>query len=227
MVRFWFAKRYPKWRFKALMNFLGCAATFTALVVIVESKFMEGAWVTVILVGGAPLIFYAIKRHYKAVDNELSVKVEEANDYLKTMAGIMPKVIVPVSRIHRGTLSAINFAQHVSEDVTAVAVDIDARRTARLKENWAQLNINIPLVVLPSPYRETITPLKRFIREQDRREPERGLCMLVMPEAIPSRWWHYLLHNQRATLLKASLLLNRKHKGSTRIFVDVPYQLAR
>ncbi len=227
MVHFWFKRRLPKWRVKALINALGGIATVTALSVIIESKFLEGAWITVFLIGGAPIIFYAVRKHYLGVEQELSVKVEEANTYLDETANIKPKVLVPVSRMHRGTLAALNFAQHVSDDVIAVSVDINYKATEKLKNIWAQLNINIPLVILPSPYRETVMPLKRFIREQDKREPERGLCMIVMPEAIPSRWWHYLLHNQRAMLLKASLLLNRRHKGSTRIFVDVPYQLRK
>ena len=227
MVKFWLKKRHPRWPIKCLINALGCLATLTALGVIIESKFFEGAWMTVIMITVAPLLFLAVHKHYKAVDHELSVKVDEANQYLQTMSTVKAKVIVPVSRIHRGTLAALNFANHISDDVTAVCVQVDAKRTEKLRNIWAQLNINIPLVVLPSPYRETITPLRRFIREQDTRDPERGLCMIVMPEAIPTRWWHYLLHNQRAPLLKASLFLNRKHKGSTRIFVDVPYQLKR
>lgn len=227
MVKFWIQKRRPKWPVKCLINALGCLATLTALLVIIESKFFEGAWMTVLLIGGAPIAFFAVHKHYKTVDYELSVKIDEANQYLQTMASVKPKIIVPISRIHRGTLAALNFAQHVGDDVTAVTVDINPKRTEKLRHLWNQLHTNIPLVVLPSPYRETITPLKRFIKEQDARDPERGLCMIVMPEAVPTHWWHYLLHNQRAPLLKAALLLNRKHKGATRIFVDVPYQLKR
>lgn len=227
MVKFWIQKRHPKWPLKCAINALGGLATLTALIVIVESKFFAGAWITVLLICGAPVLFFAVRKHYKTVDHELSVKVNEANQYLQTMASVKPKVIVPVSRVHRGTLAALNFAQHIGDDVTAVYVEIDPRRTEKLRNIWSQLNINIPLVVLPSPYRETITPLKRFIKEQDARDPERGLCMIVMPEAVPTHWWHYLLHNQRAPLLKAALFLNRKYKGATRIFVDVPYQLKR
>lgn len=227
MVKFWIVKRRPKWLLKMIINTVGCITTFTALAVIIESKFFDGAWMTLILIAGAPIIFYAVHKHYEHIDRELSIRPDEANQYLDKMASIKPKVIVPVSRVHRGTLAALNFAQHVSDDVTAVSVDTDSKRTDKLRTIWAQLNINIPLVILPSPYRETIVPVKRFIREQDQRDPERGLCMIVMPEAIPSKWWHYLLHNQRATLLKASLMLNRSHKGNTRVFVDVPYQLKR
>lgn len=225
MVKFWLTRRLPKWPLKALINALGGIATLTALLVIVASKFLEGAWVTVFLIGGCPFVLYAIRRHYHFVEKELSVKVEEANHYLYEMAHIKPKIIVPVSRIHRGTLAAINFAQHVSDDVLAVSVENNPKETEKLKNQWEQLNVTIPLIILPSPFRETIVPLKRFIREQDKREPERGLCTIIMPEAIPCKWWHYLLHNRRAMMLKASLLLNRKHKGSTRVFVDVPYQL--
>lgn len=227
MVKFWIVKRRPKWQIKCIINALGCFATTTALIVIIESKFFAGAWMTVILILGAPLLFFAVHKHYKAVDFELSVKVDEANQYLQAMASVKPKVIVPISRIHRGTLAALNFAGHIGDDVTAVTVEIEPKRTEKLRAVWSQLHTNIPLVVLPSPYRETITPLRRFIKEQDSRDPERGLCMIVMPEAVPTRWWHYLLHNQRAPLLKAALFLNRKYKGSTRVFVDVPYQLKR
>jgi hypothetical protein len=83
----------------------------------------------------------------------------------------------------------------------------------------------VPLVILESPYRSAIEPLKKYIKQQDQRDPERGLCMLVFPQAIPTKWWHDMLHNQRSLLLKTLLLLNRKHKGGTRVFVDVPYQL--
>jgi amino acid transporter len=226
MVSHWFKKVKTRGRYlKALINGLGFLATTIALLVIIESKFSEGALLVVICVPIFLFIFYKIHQHYVVVDRELSISVEEANTYLDKIADIRPKVILPVSRIHIGTLTALNFANAVSDDVTAVAVALDAEKIAELQKDWQQLNIKVPLVILESPYRAAISPLKKFIRRQDLREPERGLCMLVFPQAVPTRWWHDILHNQRSMLLKTSLLLNRKHKGGTRIFVDVPYQL--
>ncbi len=227
MVSHWFKKKTQRWKAKAFINGLGFAATTIALAVIIESKFVEGAWLVVLCVPVLLMGFYKIHHHYVVIDHELSMTTAQANQYLDKIAGIKPKVVLPVSRIHRGTLAALNFAQGVSDDVTAVAVALDPVQTRKLESDWQQLNIKIPLVVLESPYRAAIDPLRKFIRQQDNREPERGLCMLVFPQAIPTRWWHDMLHNQRSLFLKASLMFNRKHKGGTRVFVDVPYQLER
>lgn len=229
MVMHWFkAKNKNKgWHVKAAINSLGFIATTVALLVIIESKFSEGAWLVVVCVPIFLLIFHKIHKHYVVVERELSMTTVQANAYLDKIATIQPKVILPVSHIHIGTLAALNFAKNISKDVTAVAVAVDPEQTAELAEEWEKLNIHVPLIVLDSPYRSALEPLKKFIKQQDLRDPERGLCMLVFPQAIPTKWWHDILHNQRSVLLKASLLLNRKHKGGTRIFVDVPYQLKR
>ncbi|HEV2614783.1 MAG TPA: APC family permease [Gammaproteobacteria bacterium] len=227
MVSHWFKKKTIRWRFKAFINGLGFVATTVALAVIIESKFIEGAWLVVLCVPILLMGFYKVHHHYIDVDRELSMTTAEANEYLAKISGIKPKVILPVSRIHRGTLTALNFAQGVSDDVTAVVVALDASQTKMLEAEWKLLDIKVPLVVLESPYRAAIDPLKNFIRSQDNRDPERGLCMLVFPQAIPTKWWHDMLHNQRSLFLKASLMFNRKHKGGTRVFVDVPYQLER
>ena len=227
MVSHWFKKKTRRWGVKAFINGLGFVATTVALAVIIESKLVEGAWLVVICVPVLLMGFYKVHHHYRVVDNELSMTTRQANEYLNKISGIKPKVILPVSRIHRGTLAALNFAKGVSDDVTAVVVALDPSQIRKLESEWKDLNIHIPLVILESPYRAAIDPLKKFIRQQDNRDPERGLCMLVFPQAIPTRWWHDMLHNQRSLFLKASLMFNRKHKGGTRVFVDVPYQLER
>lgn len=225
MVSHWLKLKTKYWLGKVIVNGLGFITTTTALLIIIESKFLEGAWLVIICVPVFLAFFYTIHHHYQIVNRELSMTAKDAKNYLTQLSGITPKVILPVSRIHRGTLAALNFARNVSTDVTAVAVDVDSDKTAAIKQIWEELGINVPLVILESPYRSVIEPLKQFIKTQDQREPERGLCMLVLPEAIPTKWWQHVLHNQRSTLLKASLMFNRKHKGDTRIFVDVPYQL--
>lgn len=225
MVAHWLRSTHRGSRWKAMINGMGFLSTTMALLVIIESKFTEGAWLVVICVPLILFVFYKIHQHYRIVTRELTMTTVDARRYMANTAVIKPKIILPIVRIHRGTLAALNFARSVSDDVTAVAVALDPDLTIKLEEAWSKLDIPVPLVILDSPYRSTITPLKKFIRQQDMREPERGLCMLVFPEAIPTKWWHYMLHNQRSLLLKTSLILNRKHKGGTRIFVDVPYQL--
>ena len=226
MVFHWLRLKTPGWHWKAFINGLGFVTTSTALLVIVESKFLEGAWLVVLFVPILLMMFYKIHQHYMWVDRELSMTLTQAKEYLSSVEGIKQKVILPIARIHRGTLAALNFAKSVSYDVTAVAVNIDQKCTDQLIKDWEKLESGVPLKILESPYRSTVATLLHFIKKEDQREPERGLCMLVLPEAVPSKWWHELLHNQRGVLLKASLYYNRKHAGGTRIFVDVPYQLS-
>jgi hypothetical protein len=85
----------------------------------------------------------------------------------------------------------------------------------------------VPLTVLESPYRSTVGPLLTYLEEVDRREPERGFAVVVLPEFVPARWWHELLHNQTARLLKKALIYRRGQTGKNRVVIDVPYHLER
>ena len=227
MVVCWYRLRTPRWQFKLAVNLLGCLTTGIALCVIIESKFIEGAWIILLLIPLILLFFTKISQHYGIVGRELSVNIDQANHYFNKMKNIKPKVIIPISKIHRGTLAAIYFARDLSNDVTAIVVNTSTEKhDTSLRMFWDELDLKIPLVELDSPYRSTIKPLKEFIKLQDAREPERGLCVIVLPKAVTHRWWHSLLHNHRAALFKAALYANKSHHvGATRVFVDVPYQL--
>lgn len=226
MVVHWYRLRTKNWQIKFIVNLFGFVTTTIALLVIINTKFSEGAWIVIILIPIFWLMFMKIYRHYGDVDRELAISPAQANQYFHNAQGIRPKVIIPISKIHRGTLAAINFAYSISDDVTAVAIAVEAEKMTSLRTLWDSLDLKIPLVILSSPYRSTIAPLDDYIQTQDLREPERGLCVIVMPTAVTTRWWHNLLHNHRAVLFKASMYYKQQqHKGSTRIFVDVPYQL--
>jgi hypothetical protein len=118
----------------------------------------------------------------------------------------------------------MQFARSLSKDVTAVMVDIDPVKTQALREVWSQRVPDIQLVVLDSPYRSVIDPLLDYLDEVDDRDPDRGLAVVVLPEVVPPRWWHNLLHNQTALLLKGVLLYRSSHSGNERIVINVPYR---
>jgi len=111
--------------------------------------------------------------------------------------------------------------------VTAVVVDVEPQVTARVRERWKTWGQGVSLVVLESPYRSTLGPLLTFLDEADQRERERGLAVVVLPEFVPARWWHELLHNQTARLIKRALIYRRGQTGRDRVIIDVPYHLQR
>ncbi|MBN1317966.1 MAG: hypothetical protein JXA42_20960, partial [Anaerolineales bacterium] len=138
------------------------------------------------------------------------------------------KVVVPISGVHRGTLPALRFARSLSSDVTAVVIDVDGDQAGRVKEKWKGWGQDVKLEVLESPYRSTVGPLLAYLDRVDHRHPEGELAVVVLPEFVPARTWHDLLHNQTAQLIKRSLLFRKRGEESKdRVIIDVPYHLHR
>jgi Amino acid transporters len=203
------------WKKSLIINLIGATATAVVLTVFIATKFVHGAWVVVVMIPLLVFMFHAIHRHYISVATQLSLeKIDE------TLEPIKNTVIVPISGIHRGVINALRYARSISpESVTAVYVDFEDEATARLKERWNKLDLGIKLVVLPSPYRELTRPILKFICRVDRLRDD-DLITVVIPEFVPKRWWHHLLHNQSSLLLKAALLFRENV-----IVTNVPYHL--
>jgi len=228
MVRHWYQERGPYWYVKAFFNGLGGVVTFVVLVVIVLTKFVHGAWLVVLLIPSSVWVLYSIRRHYATVAKQLSLERLEPADYTEHAWVGSPKVVMPVSGLHQGTLAALGFARSLSEDVHAVVVNANAQATEALRQRWNQWVPDVPLVVLESPYRSIMEPLVEYLHETDAREPERGLAVVVLPEFVPAGWWQHLLHNRTALMLKTLLVYKRRQRGEeSRVVINVPFHLQR
>ena len=207
------------------MNGMGAAATATTVGVVTVSKFAEGAWVTTLLIPTIMTLMISVRRHY---DRE---QVETANPAPLDLSNLRePLVVVPILRWDKIAQKGLRFALILSADVQGLHVDC-GEESQRLRENWSRYvekptkKAGLPtpkLVVLESPYRFIINPIMNYVLELEKNNPDREIAVLV-PELVVQRWYHYLLHNQRAAWLKALLLL----KGNQRIIViDVPWYLS-
>ena len=225
MVRHWQKTREGRWRTKAAINGVGAVATGLVLLVVIESKFTHGAWIILVLIPLLVLMFRAVNAHYHAM--RAQVTLQSADRRVGEQWGVpqQHKVVVPLSSLNRASLAALHFACSISQDVTAVIVDVEAQSTARVQEEWRSWYAEIPLVVLTSPYRSVVTPLLRYLEDVDQREPARGLAVVILPEIVPGRWWQHLLHNQTTFQLKAVLLFRQARGGEARIVINVPYHL--
>lgn len=227
MVRHWVKLRGPGWNLKVAVNGVGAAATAVVLVIIVATKFIHGAWIVILLIPLFVAMFRAVKRHYESVAAQLTLVGVSPEPWKGLASRRRQKVMVPISGVHRGTLKALRFARSLSKDVTAVVVDVEPDVTARVQERWAVWGQKVPLVVLDSPFRSTVGPLVTYLDEMDRRDPERGLSVIVLPEFVPARRWHQFLHNQTARAIKRALLYRRGDTGKGYVIIDVPYHLDR
>jgi amino acid transporter len=202
MVRHWYDNQEPGWQIKMLINLTGGITTGVVMFVIAGTKFVHGAWVVVLLIPLLSVAFNGVKKHYEFVARELSLE------------GFRPKVpsghtvVVLISGVHRGVLEALQYAKALSPNVTALSVEIDHQATERIRERWRQWGMGIPLTVLKSNYRSVVRPLLDYLDDFLEKNPGQ-VVTVVLPEFIASRWWHHLLHNQTAFLIKGALLFRR------------------
>lgn len=226
LVKHLIEKKETNWYLKAFISTIGFLVTLFVLITTVCSKFLDGSWIVVIVVPFIMFVFKKIKCSYDVNYKALDPKSGGLGNILKAKnLGVNATVIVPVTKIHKGTLAALKFAQNISDNVIAVIVNINQTETNKLKLSWKALNFRIPLVVLESPYRSVITPFLEFLDEIDKNTKNGEPAMVIMPSFVPGKIWQNLLHNQSATILKTALLYKRKSTDKPRIIVDVPYQL--
>jgi amino acid transporter len=221
MVVHWVRARGPGWKTKAAINGMGAATTTAALLIIGISKFVEGAWIVFLLIPVLVLGFRTVNRHYREVGRELTLKGLPPS--LKPMPE--PRVVLPVSGVHRGVIEALRYARSISDHVTAVYVETQPNGADRVRKDWDAWGQGVPLVVVPSPYRSIIGPFLDFLEETDREHNDGTLATVIMPEFVPAKWWQNLLHNQTAWLLRLALTFRRHRHGQVRAIVDVPYHL--
>ncbi len=221
MVVHWWRERGRGWRLKAVFNGAGAMATITTLVIVGVSKFVEGAWISILTIPMLVVIFLKIRSHYLEVARQLSL-----HGLPPSLRPFPPaRVVIPVSGVHRGIVDAINFARSISSQVTAVYIELEPGAGQGIVEGWEHWWPDVPLVVVPSPYRSTIGPLLDFLDETDLQHNDGQQAVVVLPEFVPARGWHEFLHNQTALMIKAALLFRRRHFGFQRVIIDVPYHL--
>jgi hypothetical protein len=211
------------WR-SMLLNGLGALATAITVCVVLAAKFVEGAWITVLLIPALLGFMMFVRRHYNAVGREIELDTPLDLTQLQP-----PIVVVPLQGWSKVAEKALRFAINLSTDVYVFQVRT-GEQMPDLRKLWChmvevpadELGVPVPkLVVVDSPYRQLFRPILDFVADLEAKYPDRYLAVLI-PELVERHWFHYFLHNQRAAVLKGLLLV----KGNQRIsVVNVPWYL--
>jgi amino acid transporter len=218
MVRHWARERGPGWAGRAAVNAVGAILTFVVLIVVASVKFVDGAYLVVILIPILVGMMLFVHRQYARSARELAVR----SDYVAQPPVREERVVVPVPGINRAVIQAINVARSVADDVRAVFIFEDPEVVARVRDDWDRQVPGVPLVVIESPYRALAGPLVAYLDVLDRAwPPDRPspITFVVIPEYVAKSWWERLLYNQSARRLRA-LLLGRPQT----VVVNVPYR---
>ncbi|MGH4036163.1 APC family permease [Actinomycetota bacterium Odt1-20B] len=184
------------------INGLGALVTGLVLVIVLVTKFTQGAWLAVLAAAVLWLMMRGIRRHYDTTATELAV--DDPKGELVLPSRVLG--IVLVSTLHKPTLRALAYARALRPDrLEALTVSVDRDEAAGLRRRWEEYGIEVPLTVVDSPYREVTRPVVDYVRSV-RRESPRDVVAVFIPEYVVGRWWENLLHNQSALWLKSRLL---------------------
>jgi amino acid transporter len=206
------------------LNGLGAVTTGITVCVVLVAKFVEGAWITLALIPVLFVLMKAVHRQYERMDADLTLS--SSLDVAKLTE---PIVIVPIEGWNRITQKAIRFALEISSHVHAIHVHMEGT-SSKLAAQWKELVEEpavragfppLPLKIIPSPYRYVLNPIIEYVTAESKKHPDRHIAVII-PEKILDRWYQYLLHNRRGTLLKALLYFS----GNPQIVVmNVPWYL--
>ncbi len=205
----------PKWRLKLVVNGLGAVLTFTVMIVFAVTKFVEGAWIVVVLVPTLVFIFFRIHHHYHDVATSLSLASFGAPPCVRRN-----RVLMPIGGVNRGVISALRYAHSISDDITAVHVAADPLAPEKIQQEWAMWGDGVRLHVIPSPYRRLFKPLTDYIEEWASQRQPYEILTIVVPQFVPAHWWQHLLHMNTALILRGRLLQMRGI-----VVMEVPYSI--
>ncbi len=224
MVMHWRRHPAPGSRGRMFVNGFGAVATGITSAVVLVAKFVEGAWITALLIPSMILLMYAVRRHYDRV-----AKLTENDAPLSIGERIAPIVVMPIDHWSRIAEKGMQFALSISQEIQVVHVSSE-EDSPTMRQEWEQkvaaplraAHLPVPkLTLLRSPYRFIVAPIVQYVLDLEAQHPTRTIAILV-PELVVQRWYQNLLHNQRAGLLKIALLL----KGNRRILViNIPWYL--
>jgi len=211
-VRHWRSMRPPRWRLRAAINGAGATMTAIAVVVFLGSKFLEGAWVVVLVIPMLMLLFWRIEVYYDEVARELRLGQTPPAPHARASI-----VIVPTTTISVLTELALSAALSLGDRVVAIAVAGDEEEADHLRDTWGRwaCNVRSRCCSIPTARSYTRAPLHRIARRPRQR------VMVLIPQIIPHKRRHEILHNQRARLLESAL----KARTQDVVIASLPFHI--
>lgn len=234
MVIHWLKERHKDdhkpdmgWYAKIGINAFGAVLTFSVMIVLMVTKFFEGAWIVMVAVPCLMWVFMQIHQHYEKVAECLTLDgltPAPLNDYHPDRSEI--PVVVLMNSLNRASLQSLEYAMRISKNVRACAIEVEPSVIQRLEKKWAEWKLHhIPLDVVQSPYREVGQPLIAYLHKLDDAHPEDVPTLVVLPQLVVSTWFERLLHNQTSIAIREALYLDQIEGGRGRPVIDVPYRI--
>jgi len=196
------------------INGLGALMTSSVLVIVTLTKFTHGAWLVFIIMPMLWILMYETKKYYAEVDKEIQLKPEiqfgSKGDY----------AIVLMDKLTAPQLKALDYALSSKHDkLEVVHIAVDPERAEEFEREWTEYGIQVPLRIIPSPFRDFGAPLSEYLTEYRAMHEEQRMAV-YLPKYVVGHWWEHIFHNHRANRIRKQLMYVR---GA--MIVLVPWRL--
>ncbi|MBL4937050.1 APC family permease [Clostridium sp. YIM B02515] len=217
----WIRLKSKGWRHKALINGLGALVTFVTVINIGITRFVDGAWIIVLLIPTFVILMKLVKHHYDNIAHELTLSTTEIEKEVRAVE-VKDFVIVPIDSLNKSSFKALNYARHLCDEkrIVALHVSTNLEEAKKLQAKWKDCGISIKLVVKYSPYRDIVNTLVKYVESQEHESKPGDIITVVISKFLVRHWWENIFHNQTSTILRHQLLKDR-HIA----VVTVPYVL--
>jgi amino acid transporter len=216
MVVHWLRNKEPGWQRSVVINGVGAVTTGLVAVIVGVTKFMDGAWMAMLGIAVLAVLLWAIFRHYTGVHRKLAVPtgaIFRVEPHRQAM-------LVPVDEINQAIMRTVAYARSLSPNVTALHITDDVDHGQQLRRDWEAAVLDVPMVLIDSPYRSFVAPVISYIDALDKADPGQYVTV-VLPE-YRSLWpWQRFLHNQSARRLRSALT-----ERPNTVIIEVPYHLS-
>lgn len=219
MFRKWRTCKEKGWQYKCWINGFGALVTCVVSVIVFCSKFSDGAWILAIAIPAIMLLMYFINRHYSFVGKQLNLKA--FNPYYEKDETSSTQCIMLVHDINKPFLKAINYANSISKNITALHVCRHPEHANELRKQWEDLEIPIELVVIETPYRDIIKPLDDYLWDRERALKHGENISVIMIKFVSEHWYDSILHNQTTYFLERNL---SSHKNVSTVILPFHYK---
>ncbi|MGO4185909.1 amino acid permease [Paenibacillus sp. FSL A5-0031] len=214
----WIREKPQGWISKLIINSTGAVISFIVTMMFFLTKFAQ-VWSVLVFLPLIILLFHRIRKHYESVADQLRITTSEAAIPIEGNV-----IILPVAGITHVVENSLNYAKSLSaHQIIAVHIPFEREDEFTFEEKWKMWQPDVRLVTLHSPYRSIIQPLTKFIDTVQRKASESNYKVtVIIPQFIPKKGWHNMLHNQSSLLIRAHLLYRRNV-----IVTTVPYHLKK
>lgn len=188
---------------------VGFVLVTLVLVIVLVTKLTHGAWVAVTMMAVLWAGMTSVRSHYRQVQHELALEPAAADgaESAVDLAALPSRshAVVLVSTLDRPTIQALSVAaaaRHTT--LEALTIDDQDADVSALIARWRDLDMQVPLRVMYSPYRAFAAPVLAYVHVLAKRNP-RDVVVVYIPEFLVGHWWEWFLHNHSARRLRARL----------------------